>query len=122
MPPTEVDAIKEDLAELKTEVRESLKGIHTDLKELANALHELIRLDGDIGRVADMTHRIGKEVDDLFRLFRTEFGKLDTRLRTVETAQAGNTKSVGLFDSLVKYGMSLLMGAALGVTVVKVIS
>ncbi len=110
----DVEAIKEDLDELKREVRDSISGMRSDIKELAKALHELIRLDGDLSRVADITNRIGKQVDDLFRLLRTETNALDQRLRTVENKLAGNGKSVDLFDALVKHALTLLFGLAIG--------
>lgn len=116
---SEIDAIKQDLAELKTEVKDSLSGMRSDIKELAAALRDLIRLDGDLGRVADMANRIGKQVDDLFQLLRSEVAALDLRLRTVETSQAGNSKSVGLFDSLVRHGLLVVVSGGIGAALAK---
>jgi len=110
----EYEAIKKDLADVKSDVRESLAGMRSDIKELTKALGELIRLDGDLGRVADMASRIGKEVDELAGLMRTQQVENDRRLRALETQQAGNNKSVGLFDGLVKYAVTLLFGLAIG--------
>jgi hypothetical protein len=110
---TEVDAIKSDLQALKTEVRDELSGMRSDLKDLAKALHELIRLGGDLGRVADLANRIGKEVDQLATRVRDDKEKTDGRLQALEIAQAGNAKSVGLFDKLVTHGLSLIVGGIL---------
>jgi chromosome segregation ATPase len=115
----EVDAIKQDLSELRNEMRESYSGLRSDLKELAKALRELIRLDGDIGRVADLAQRIGKEVDDLAALMRADRQELDKRLRTLEQAQVGNSKSAGLVDWLVRHTLSMAIGAAFGAAVIK---
>ncbi len=120
MPDNEVDAIKEDLVDLKKEVRDSLSGMRSDLKELAKALHELIRLDGDLGRVADLANRIGREVDELAKLWRTEKEALNTRVGAIEIQMAGNSKSVGLFDGVVKHSLVAVLSGGVGATLMKV--
>lgn len=105
--PTEMDAIKRDLSDLRNELRESIGGLRADIKEIAKAFHELVRLDGDIGRVADVVSRLGKEMDDLSR-----------RMRTLELDQAGNTKSVGLFDWIVRNALTVIISGAIGAAVV----
>lgn len=117
----EVQAIKDDLSALKQEMHTSLAGVSTEVKELTKALRQLIRLDGDLGRVADLANRIGKEVDGLATLMREQFLHYDERLRKVENNQAGNNKSVTLFDGLVRHGLALMLGMAVGVLVIKAI-
>jgi transposase len=118
MPPAEVDSIKQDLADVKREVRDSLNGMRSDVKELAKALHELIRLDGDLGRVADLTNRIGKQVDEIAAMWRSEKAEIDRRLRLLETAQALNTQSASLFDWLVRNALTIMVSGVIGAAVV----
>ncbi|MDZ7804333.1 hypothetical protein [Thiohalophilus sp.] len=115
----EIDAIKQDSSEIRDEMRTSITGVRSDLKELTSALHDLIRLDGELNRVADLTGRIGTEVDSLARLMRKEHGSFDARLRSLEVGQAGNDKSVGLFDDWVRYGGFVIVGLVVGGVVAK---
>lgn len=117
---SEVEALKEDMAELKNEVRDSLAGIHSDLKSLSEAFRDLVRLDGDINRVATTVDRIGKEVDELFAMLRSETKALDERLRKVENNVASNNKSVDLYDDWARYAGFVIIGLIIGGAVVKV--
>lgn len=119
---SEYELIKRDLVEVRKEMRETLTGVRSEIKELAQALRDLIRLDGDLTRVADMTARVGKEIDELASLMRVQYTDTDKRLRSLETTQAGNNKSVGLFDGLVAHVLSLAVGLVVGAVVMKAVS
>jgi septal ring factor EnvC (AmiA/AmiB activator) len=76
--------VEQQLQEFRAEVRQRFDRVGEDLKELTKALRDLIRLDGDIRRLAEAVKRIGTQVDDH-----------EGRLRAVEangTAAQADTK------------------------------
>jgi len=87
---TDVEAIKGELKDFKNDVGKRFDNLHGDLSDLTAAMRDLIKLDGYIQRVADMTNRIGKQADDL-----------EIRIRRLEVSDAGNSKTVGRFDRLI---------------------
>lgn len=83
MPPSEVDQLRTHLNHLQHSMSEGLNGVRTDLKELAKAMRELIRMDGDLKRQNDLIMRIGKQVDDL-----------EKRTRVLEISVPVNAKGI----------------------------
>lgn len=93
-------------------------GVRSDIKELTQALRELIRLDGDIKRQNDALARIGRQVDSHDeRLHEIE----TVRLPLIETAHAGAKVTVGHSDRmywlLVTAGASIFTGVVVGLIV-----
>lgn len=60
----DADDLKTDMESFKKSINGQLEGVKQELRELTNALRELIRIDGDIKRVQDAMSRIGRQVDD----------------------------------------------------------
>ncbi len=93
-------------------------GMRTDIKELTQALRELIRLDGDLKRQNDAIGRIGRQVDGHDeRLHEIEA----VRLPSIEAARAETKVSVGhsnrMYWLLVTAGASVFTGAIVGLIV-----
>lgn len=101
---------KTELNQFKNEVRLQMEGVRADLKDLTKALRELIRLEGSLNGLAKIVERLGRENDDQ-----------EKRLRQIEIGAAGTSKSVGLFDGMVKHVFVLVIGATVGAVLMKVI-
>ena len=56
--------VEQKLEDFRTEVREQFNRVGDELKELTQALRDLIRIDGDIRRLREAIKRIGGQVDD----------------------------------------------------------
>lgn len=104
----QIEQMQQDLTEFKADVRGQFDGVRADLRELTQALRELIRLDGDIRRIDDKVIRIGAEVDDH-----------ENRLREMEKSDAAQTRSVGLFDWLLRHALGILVGGAITAVLLK---
>lgn len=81
---SDVDALERRFEGLQSDVR----GLRSDMKDVAVALRDLVHVD--------------KKVIDH-----------EKRLRALEISQAGNTKSVNLFDWLVRYGAATVIGGVI---------
>lgn len=99
---------KEDFQAFKEEVSGQLAGVRADLRDLAQAMRELVRLDGDIKRLSDLTHRVAGESLEHER-----------RIRALEIERAGTAKSIGLWEHLIKHAASLALGATLAAVALK---
>jgi len=91
-----------EIEQLKKDFSNQFSGVRSDIKELTKALHDLIRLDGDIKRQSDAVGRIGREVEDH-----------EKRIRVLEVAAPGTKKSVGFMDKLFERSVFLIVGAVL---------
>lgn len=61
---TDVAELRSDVQRFKKDVSDQFGAIRADLKDLVQAMRELVRIDGDIKRVNDVVDRVGHEVDD----------------------------------------------------------
>lgn len=59
-----LEALDAKFEKLRHSVDEQFGGVRKELKELTQALRDLIRLDGDLKRQNDAIVRIGRQVDD----------------------------------------------------------
>ena len=81
----EIQEIERKVEALRSEVGAQFAGVRSDLKEVSQALRDLIRLDGDLKRQNDALLRIGKQVDEHeIRLYKLE----TVRLPALEIAGA----------------------------------
>ena len=113
-----LSALDTKIEALRSNVSGQLTGVRSDIKELTQALRELIRLDGDLKRQNDALGRIGRQVDNHdARLHEIE----SVRLPALETARAATSVSVGhsnrMYWLLVTAGASVFTGAIVGMIV-----
>lgn len=104
----EVDALKKELMDFKAEINKQLSGVRTDLKELTKALRDLIRLEGNIAQLSDLVGRHATESRDH-----------EKRIRKIEMQLAGTSKSVTLFDQIVRHTVLLVVGGVFSVLIIK---
>ena len=107
---SEVAALDQKIETLRQDVSEQFSGIRSDIKDLTKALRELIRLDGEVKSVRDLSNRIGKQVDDH-----------EKRIRTLETNSTANATAIksssGVALILLVAGLNVLTGVIVyGVT------
>ena len=95
----DVNVGREELDEFKAEVRHRFDRVHEDLKEMTQALRELVRLDGNIKRLEEAVGRIGDEVRDQ-----------EKRLRTLEHRGAGTAKTIGGVEVFARYAAAAVAG------------
>lgn len=86
---SDVEALERAIDDVKKDVT----GMRDDLKEIAVALRDLVHLD--------------KKVTDH-----------EKRIRYIEIRQAGNSKSVGLFDWVVQRALSAAVGAVIATVLI----
>lgn len=104
----DLESLKQDLDELRGDIGKRFDSVHTELKELTKALRDLVRIDGDQRRIEEKVNRIGSEVGDH-----------EKRIRHLERSDAGQEKSVGLLDWIVRHAMSMGIGGAIGAALLK---
>lgn len=81
--------VEQKLEDFRAEVRLQFDRVGGELKELTQALRDLIRIDGDIRRLGEVTKRIGGQVDEH-----------EKRLRVVEIAGTANHSETKQHDRL----------------------
>lgn len=80
----ELRDVERKLEVFRAEASEQFAGVRDEIKELALALRELIRLDGDLKRQNDALLRIGRQVDGH-----------DVRLHEIETVRLPRIELAG---------------------------
>lgn len=82
---------------LREEVNARFGEVRTDIKELTQALRELIRLDGDIKRLAETTIRLDKVV-----------GEHEKKISALVVGNLKSTVIVGIHERWFWFGMSVV--------------
>lgn len=111
MADTDVNAIKKDLDQFKGAVHEELAGVRTDLREVAKALRDLIRIEGEVKRGNDAVIRLEDSFKDYQNWTREQLEKLAVRVNKLETGAAVNTVRVGMSE----WGMRFLFGGGMSI-------
>ena len=114
----EESVMERKLEHMRVEVNRRFDVVHGDLKELTQALREMIRLDGDLKRQNDALVRVGRQVDaHEERLHDIEVNRLpqiEGRNTETQTTAKQNSRFVWL---LITAGASVFSGGLVGLVV-----
>lgn len=91
-----------EMDEFKAEVRDQIKGLRTDIRELTMAFRDLIRIDTNLKNVDRRVDAIGASVDDH-----------ETRLRAIEVSGSGEKQRINHTHWFVNLLISAVVSGAI---------